>query len=112
MLITFTSRVGPDVLMFGEVALRLLDILGKPHTAQGIITVVQLPEALARLRQAIVESRSTAADGMPAAGGDEADGRAEDQPPPIALAQRAQPLIDLLQRSLGAGQPVLWNSSG
>ena len=44
MIVTFKSRAAGDVIQFGEVAKRLLGIMGKdPEAAQGIITV-EVPE--------------------------------------------------------------------
>lgn len=110
MLITFSSRTGPDVLMFGHVANRLLKMMGKAPTSEGIVTVEQIPEVLALLRRAVDTSHSAAAKAQAAA---EHTNQTQDQDgdnrrPPISLAQRAHPLIELLERSQRAGKPVLW----
>ena len=58
MIITFSSPASGDVIMFGDVAQRMLDIMGKDGTAkQGIVTVEQLPDALARLKAAMEAER-------------------------------------------------------
>ncbi len=109
MLITFTSGAGPKVLMFGEVANQLLEVMGKTTTAKGIVTVEQMDEALGLLRGAVNSSRSSAT--ASARGGKPDDARDQpgcDRRSAISLAQRAQPLIDLLVRSQRAGTPVLW----
>ena len=54
MLVTFKSRAGADVIMFGDAARRLIEVLGKDAgDARGIVTVEQLPSAIARLQSAI-----------------------------------------------------------
>ena len=52
MIITFKSRATADTIMFGDVAKDLLSLMGKAFEPRGIITLEQLPDAIARLRQA------------------------------------------------------------
>lgn len=99
-MITFRSEVGPDVMMFDAIAQRMMDAIGKERASRGVVTVEQLPAAIAALRAAIARDRATQA---PA---DDADGG--DQPAPVSLAQRALPLVELLEISLARGKPVTW----
>jgi len=110
MLITFTSAAGPNVLMFGEVATQLLEVMGKSPRPPGVVTVEQMGQVLGLLRRAADASRNRAASSQPGGdASDEAHGRpGDDRRSSISLAQRAQPLIDLLERSQRAGQPVVW----
>ena len=108
MLITFKSKAAGDVLMFGDVAQQLLGVIGKPADGQGIVTVEQLPAAIARLRQAVAQSKAQA---RPR---DEETG-SERTPPGgerivVSLAQRAVPLLELFEHSLKAKTPVTWSS--
>ena len=58
MLFVFKSDASADVIMFAEVARKLLAIVGKdPEDAKGIITVAQLPDAIARLNAASRRTR-------------------------------------------------------
>lgn len=110
MLFTFKSGAGADVIMFGDVAKKLVAILGKdPADAKGIVTVEQLPGAIARLRAAIDEDKARQAG--------QAQDQDEDEEPdpersgmaaPVSLAQRAWPLLDLLELSQKEGVPVIW----
>lgn len=108
MIITFKSRATADTLMFGDNARQLLSLMGKPFEPRGIITLEQLPAAVDALKQAAAASRE-AERTQP-----QDDDSAEDRPPamlmPVSLAQRAAPLIEQLERSLKAGQPVTWES--
>lgn len=109
MIITFKSRAAGDVIMFGDVAKRLLEIMGKDPSDQGIVTVQQLPEALARLKKATDEDRAArraAQDRIDAGEGDE-DDRVKGANA-VTLSQRAVPLIELLEYSLKADVPVTW----
>jgi len=106
MIVTFKSKAAGDVIQFGEVARRLLGIMGKdPEAAQGIITVEQLPDALARLRAAVAAEKAEMA-ARPRGEDDENERR--DGPRAIILTQRAAPMIELLEYALRDRQPVTW----
>ncbi|MBV2234926.1 MAG: DUF1840 domain-containing protein [Sterolibacterium sp.] len=119
MIVTFRSRATADVIMFGAVAHQLMAIIGKEAGAQGIVTVEQLPEAIARLRAAIAQDKARHADivaegldglnGLDDARSTETDvlrPAAIDQP--VSLTQRAVPLLEMLERSLRHQKPVVW----
>ena len=104
MLITFKSAASGDVMMFEENGKELLSVLGKdPDADKGIFTVEQLPHAIAALRAAVEADRSTTRE-QPDAEEDD-DRQADDG---IQLAQRALPLLELLERSLVDKVPVTW----
>jgi hypothetical protein len=109
MLVTFKSGAGADVLMFGEIATQLLKVLGKDaDEPRGIVTVEQLPEAIDRLKAAIAGEKARA---TPPTIADEEAGREAGQTgmaAPVNLAQRAWPLLDLLERARAGKTPVVW----
>ncbi|MBI3897639.1 MAG: DUF1840 domain-containing protein [Gammaproteobacteria bacterium] len=108
MLITFKSKASGDVMMFGDIAKQLLDIIGKKLDKQGTITIEQLPAAIAKLRQAATASKTQQPQTKSA---DEAkNDDVGEQRPNISLAVRAVPLIVLLERSLRAKVPVVWGA--
>ena len=102
-MITFQSDASGDVMMFDEVAHHMMDIMGKEHTVRGVITVEQMPECIARLKAAIAEDRARAR-GEPQGEEEEQTGVSAR----VSLAQRALPLVELLERSLQREKPVLW----
>ncbi|NMF99169.1 DUF1840 domain-containing protein [Aromatoleum toluolicum] len=109
MLITFKSAAGADVIMFGDIAKKLVAILGKdPQDGKGIVTVEQLPDAIARLRAAIDEDKARQAGHAQDEDEDEPDPERRGMAAPVSLAQRAWPLLDLLQLSQKEGVPVVW----
>ena len=112
MLITFKSDADGDVIMFGQVGQLMLETIGKdPAEARGIITVAQLPDAIARLRAAIEQDR--AAQSAPDEEAEEEALRESGLPRPdpvIHFAQRAAPLLAMLQYSERGGVPVVWAS--
>ena len=59
MLVVFKSDAAADVIMFGDVAKKLIPILGPDReVAKGIVTVEQLPDAIARLHAARARERA------------------------------------------------------
>jgi hypothetical protein len=101
-LITFKTRAAGDVIMFGKVAGQLLTILGKDGDDHaGIITVAQLPDAIKRLEQAIAEDKSK---------GTQPDSESTERGimEPVALWQRAAPLLEQFRYALREEQVVIW----
>jgi hypothetical protein len=102
-MITFQSDASGDVMMFDDIAHRMMDIMGKDKTGRGVITVEQMPDCIARLKAVIAEDRARA--------GDKPQGEEEEETgvaARVSLAQRALPLLELLERSLQREKPVLW----
>jgi hypothetical protein len=113
VLITFKSSADGDVIMFGEVGQHMLKVLGKDASdARGIITLEQLPEAVHTLQAAIEADKAAQAAHPP-----EDDFYAEQDriqakiEPIVRFAQRAVPLLFLLQHSERAGVVVTWEST-
>lgn len=114
MLVTFKSKASADVIMFGEQAGKLVKILGKDaeSSAKGIVTLEQLPAAIARLQAAIAEDKAQQQAARDAEANAVANG--EDEPQqrgmaaPVGLAQRAWPLLDMLETAQREGVPVVW----
>lgn len=108
MITVFRSKASGDVIMFGDVAQRLLEIMGKKAGAQGIITVEQIPAAIALLEAAVAADKEERRDVAPEDYPEfetAADGRRR---PWVSLAQRATPLLELLQWSAKKKVPVTW----
>ncbi len=104
MLITFKSKAAADVPMYPEHAKMLLSLVGKPFepasAPRGIITAAEVPDALAKLQAASDAARR-----------DEKEAARDEEPGqvmPVGLAQRAFPLIDMLQRAAKDGRDVVW----
>ena len=112
MVITFRSRAAGDVIMLGDNARQLLKVLGKdPDSTQGIVTVEQLPEAIARLEQAIEADRERArAVERADPDRDEHEDTPKGMAAPVSLHQRGWPLLELLKRSLAEETPATWGN--
>jgi hypothetical protein len=112
MIVTFKSAACADVIYFGDVAKRMMELMGKDASEKGIVTLEQLPDAIARLKAAIAADkerhRAHVLDE-----GDDGEVKTEKTPdgnarPFISLTQRALPLLAMLEESLGRKKPVVW----
>jgi hypothetical protein len=103
-MITFQSDASGDVMMFDPVARHMMEIMGKDVATRGAITVEQMPECIARLQAAIAADRA----GARGAPGDGDETEESGVAARVSLAQRALPLVELLERSLARNKPVLW----
>jgi len=105
MLIIFKSAASGDVIMFGKNGKQMLEIIGKDQNdAKGIVTVEQLPDAIAKLKAAVQEDKARQAE----QGTDEPAVDPKTGVQLISLAQRAVPLIELMEYSLRDKVPVTW----
>jgi hypothetical protein len=107
-MIVFRSQAAADIMMFDDVARSMMEIMGKEPADRGIVTVEQLPEAVARLKAAIAEDHARHQ-------GEDDEDRPQSEDAPggrrrayVALAQRAVPLVQMLEYSLQADKPVMW----
>jgi len=110
MLITFRSAACANVIYFGDVAKRLMQFMGKESADAGIITVDQLPAAIAALREAIADDKQNHRRLL-----DQEEGETEYETAPngasrprVSLTQRALPLLEMLETSQREEKPVLW----
>jgi len=101
MIVTFRTADYPDITMFGDVATKLLGMMGHSGTIPSAVSADDIPAALQQLRDAIA---AAAPDDVP---DDDFDGDPIDRP--VGLAQRAFPLIEMLEAAVASGKPVMWD---
>ncbi len=106
MLFKFKSRATADLIMLEPNGRQLLEIIGKSPGAHGIVTVAQIPAAIAAL-EAAVAADEAAGNAPPDEdeGTDEVDAPQRDR---VRLRQRAAPFIDMLRRSAAEEHDVVW----
>lgn len=108
MIVVFQSQAAGDVMMFGDVAYSLMEIIGKEAGPKGIVTVEQLPAAIARLKAALAADKPSHAV-LAASDTPQFEKSPEgNERPRISLTQRAVPLIELLELSLKKKAAVVW----
>lgn len=131
MIYEFKSRATGSIVMTEPVGQRVLEIIGKEPGPRGIITVDQIPGAIAALRKAVddealmrIERAQQATAGGGAFGehspgegrstnpvdrdGDEEDDDDTRAHPHVSLAQRVFPFVEMLEAAHQAGKDVTW----
>ncbi len=122
MLYKFKSRSTADLILLEPQGRRLLQIIGKEPGPTGIVTVAQIPAAVAALEAAVVaeehqmaaQQEAAAAAAREAQGGSgddagekDADGQRSEF---VSLRQRAAPFLEMLRRSAEGGHDVVWGA--
>jgi len=116
MLFEFKSRATGSVVMTAPVGKRVLPLIGKTPDPTGIITVDQMPAAIAALEAACKRENQLAAAAKNkvkgAAAPQDADAAnsddPEDDPHLIGICQRVYPLIEMLKEAHTAGKDITW----
>lgn len=104
MLVRFKSEVGGFV-MFGDVAVKLLRMTGHSGTVPGAIGADDMAQALERLEQQVRAHEDKNGEGR----ADESNANDDEQAePPVALAQRAFPMLDLMRRAAAEPCAIQW----
>jgi hypothetical protein len=100
MLVTFHTKSYADITLFGDIAVQLLKSMGHSGDVPGALLADDIPGALAKLRASVAAAPPPP---TPPGGNDDDDER------PVSLANRALPLIQLLQAALADGENVMWD---
>lgn len=101
MTFKFKSQATSDLLMLSAHAQALLQHIGKPADAKGILTPEEMPAALNALKALPGDEPQAEA-----AGTDEPDDRHEDAA--VDLRRRAWPLIQMIETAQAAKEPIVW----
>lgn len=105
MLYRFKSDAGADVLMLQDSAEALLQLMGRPVSAQGIFEVEQLPALIASLEQGVAADEARFQASVAAA---QAAGEPVPRRQGVSLRQRAWPLRELMSQAARARAAVVW----
>jgi len=110
MLITFHSPAAASITMFGDVAKRLLVMMGQSGATPGALLAADVPAALERLKRAVAKEETATkktAGGAPLPTPAEEE-REREQGPHISIVTRAVPLIQFLEEAVAAKADVTW----
>jgi hypothetical protein len=103
MLVTFSCPAYADITMFGNVAVRLLKLMGHSGAVPGALLAEDVEAALARLEAAV------AADEQLPQPDESVEGEGDE--PAVSLAHRALPLIELLRAATKAKCNLMWDGN-
>jgi hypothetical protein len=100
-LITFRSEAWSSVMLFDDVALKLLEMMGHSSTVPSALDADDVAGAAARLRRALAAAGT--------AGPSATDSDEDDEAPKVDIARRAFPLLQLLDAAAAKGKEVMWD---
>jgi hypothetical protein len=100
MLVTFSTHAHENITMFGDVALRLIKMMGHSGVVPSAILAKDVPQALEKLTQALAVEKKPVP--IKSANQDSDD---DDE---VSLLHRAIPLMDLLKDAIKHEDDVMW----
>jgi len=107
MLVRFSSTQTEPIIMFGDIAVQLIKMLGASGKIPGAISAADIPATIQRLQQQL---QIQAASQPEPSSRDNDEDEEQEREPPVALAMRAAPLIDLLERASAGNAPLMWEA--
>lgn len=105
MIYKFSSKAAGDLLMTEDVGTRLLRIMGKDATTQGIIEVAAMPPAAQALAAAVAEDDSRLAQIKGELGARDSEPTDLDA---VTLRQHVWPFVEMLKQAQAAGEVIVW----
>lgn len=106
MIITFTTKVHPDVVMFGDIAALLLKAMGESEQPPGILRGENIKAAADKLRahlQMLPPERAQVVDER-----NKSEDEIKEQLNYVGLRKRALPLLDLMDAAYRKDSDVIW----
>ena len=97
MLLTFKTSAYANITLFGDVGIKLLEMMAFGSSLPGAINAADVPQALDNLKRALdkLPQQVEAVD-------------ADDDQPAVSLHTRAVPLLELLQAAVADETYVRW----
>jgi hypothetical protein len=103
MLVTFSCPAYANITMFGDVAVRLLHLMGHSGTVPSALLAEDVQAALERLEAAVEADKQLSHPQKSA--------EKEDDEPAVTLSLRALPMTELLKAAAKAKCNVMWDSN-
>lgn len=98
MLITFKTSAYANITMFGDVGLKMLEMMSFGNSVPGAIDTQDVPAALENLTRALERLPQQV----------EPAGEGDDDQPAVSLHTRAVPLLQLLRAAVDEETYVRW----
>jgi hypothetical protein len=109
MIVTFKSKASGDLIYFKDIAVKLLNLMGRDDKVPSALYAEDVAPALTALQNGLAK---IAAEEQQKAQQSEANQEAEPlqggTKPYISLTVRAQPMLEMLQKAVKKQCPVLW----
>lgn len=105
MLITFRCHSHSNVTMFGDIAIKMIKMMGHSGSVPGSISAQDIPDALSRLTSGLAAQEAIEKNNSQSMEEDE-----EQEEQTVSLGRRAFPLIELLKSAIKEECEVMWDS--
>lgn len=103
MLVTFSCSAYANITMFGDIAVRLLKMMGHSGTVPGAILAEDVPAALKHLMVELQRQQQLS---------ESVEKKEEEEgEPAVSLSHRALPLIELLEAASREKCNVMWDKN-
>jgi len=102
MLVTFSCPAHPDIIIFGDLAVRLLKLMGRSGTVPSALLAEDVKTALQRLESAMKDKRQ-----LPES---EESALCWGEGPELILPHQALPVIKLIKAARKTKCHVIWES--
>lgn len=111
---TFQSKCCANITMLNSHAKQLIETIGKDASEAGIVTVEQIPAAVAQLQTAITQAELREQQNQAEATQDsENDGwEADNTSSTVSLRARYTPVLQMLAEAAKHDTPVIWELDG
>lgn len=97
MLIKFSCKEYENITMFGDVAKKLISLMGHSLTVPGAISAADIPDALSHLKKGLEQTAA-----IPKTNQD------DEEDTPVSLKHRAIPLINMLEAAAKNNKNIMW----
>ena len=105
MLVKFQTKSYPTIIMFGDVAKKLIKFMGHTGAIPSAIDAKDVPSALRNLQEALKNEINTTGNSS------KSDNNEDDEEEYISIDKRANPLIELLQSAKKEDEYVMWDKT-
>jgi hypothetical protein len=101
MLVTFKCKASGEFSMLGDEAVRLIKMMGHSGTIPGAISAGDVPDALKNIKAAIEVEKESEENA-------ETEDEEDEKEPPVKMAIRAYPLVEMLSAAVRDNCEVMW----
>jgi Domain of unknown function (DUF1840) len=107
MIYEFKCKATGNLIMTQTVGDQVLDLIGK-RSSKGIITVLEMPLLLERLKAALANDKKSSKGNNDLDATQESSSASAPSQPIVSLGQRLVPFIEMLESAHAAEKDVVW----
>ena len=105
MLVKFQTKSYPTIVMFGDIAKKLIKYMGHSGTIPSAIDAKDVPIALQNLQEALKKEINTSENSS------KSHSTEDEEEEYVSIDTRAKPLIELIQTAIKEDEYVMWDKT-